>query len=280
MAECAAKSKDGKPCKIPTREGQRYCHIHRRQRIWRWIISATAIGLFALGILGFAANITGLLDYFGINPSFLRPQPTVTTIGVATNDIETFREMRFFRLVWRIYFDSAQTDDTRELPSVPNRGGIHLVAFIPYDELYHEAYWDERMHIAIKTSPESFVPFVELIRNHIASPFRRYDERTASLVQSPALGHYLSSYWELEERTTGADLEKLWYQVYFLNSYLSLSESEVPDDWQNTVQRVVVMADNIPLAVFDLGEIPAAKPMDKTLIDYTVDPYTGEVAEK
>ena len=77
MAQCTAKTKDGMPCQIPEQKGQRYCHVHRKQRTWRWILSAFGIGAATLGVLGFVANITGVLGYFGINPPpLLRPQPT------------------------------------------------------------------------------------------------------------------------------------------------------------------------------------------------------------
>jgi hypothetical protein len=50
MAQCTTKkTKEGTPCQIPAREGQKNCHIHRRQRMWRWILSRLGIA----GMLGF-----------------------------------------------------------------------------------------------------------------------------------------------------------------------------------------------------------------------------------
>lgn len=77
MAQCAAKTKDGTPCQTPAQNGQRYCHAHRKQRTQRWILSTFGIGTTTIGVLGFVANVTSVLGYFGINPSpLLRPQPT------------------------------------------------------------------------------------------------------------------------------------------------------------------------------------------------------------
>jgi len=76
MAQCAAKLRDGKPCKIPAREGQKYCHIHHRQRIWRLIFSGAA-----LGVLGVIANVAGILNFFGITfPSLYHTRIPTSTI--------------------------------------------------------------------------------------------------------------------------------------------------------------------------------------------------------
>ena len=87
MAQCNAKTKDGSLCQIPARDRQKYCHIHRRQRLWRIILSASAIGAIILGLIGFIANITGVLGYFGINPparSTLQPTSTLTPLPTFT----------------------------------------------------------------------------------------------------------------------------------------------------------------------------------------------------
>lgn len=68
MAQCLAKTKDEKPCQIPAVKGRKYCHVHLRQKIWRGIFSLAAIGAVLLGILGFIANITGILGYFDMKP--------------------------------------------------------------------------------------------------------------------------------------------------------------------------------------------------------------------
>jgi hypothetical protein len=83
MAQCIAKTKDGTPCQISVREGQGYCHIHRRQRIWRIVLSASVIGAVSLGFLGFVANVAGILDFLGITPSLLKPRPSVTYISTS-----------------------------------------------------------------------------------------------------------------------------------------------------------------------------------------------------
>lgn len=79
MAQCTAKTRDGTPCQIPARAGQRYCHVHRRQRLWRWILSSSALVVVASGILSFVADVVGLLDFLGINP-----QPTSTAQAYLT----------------------------------------------------------------------------------------------------------------------------------------------------------------------------------------------------
>jgi hypothetical protein len=75
-----AKTKDGNLCQIPARTGQKYCHVHRKQRLWRIIVSSSAIGAIALGILGFIANITGILDYLGINLPAPATPPNPTSV--------------------------------------------------------------------------------------------------------------------------------------------------------------------------------------------------------
>jgi hypothetical protein len=67
MAQCKALTNDREPCQIPARQGQKYCHIHRSQRMRRRILSGLAVGGVSLGILSFIANVTGILGYFGIN---------------------------------------------------------------------------------------------------------------------------------------------------------------------------------------------------------------------
>jgi hypothetical protein len=78
MAQCIAVTRDGKLCQLPARDGQKYCHIHRRQRLWRIAISVSAIGTIILGLLGFVANMTGVLGYFGVNPSTPTQTPVIT----------------------------------------------------------------------------------------------------------------------------------------------------------------------------------------------------------
>lgn len=96
MGQCAAKTKDGSPCDIPTHEGQKFCHIHRRQKLRFRLASASAIGLAALTIIGLIADITGILDFIGaiahpsqtlnisdvtITPALtITPEPTKTPI--------------------------------------------------------------------------------------------------------------------------------------------------------------------------------------------------------
>ena len=80
MGQCTAKTKDGTPCEIPTREGQKYCHVHRKKSFFRSTVSFSAIGLLLLGILGFASDITGVLSYFG----FTLPSPTENSIILET----------------------------------------------------------------------------------------------------------------------------------------------------------------------------------------------------
>jgi len=64
MAQCIAKTSEGRPCQIPAPEGKKYCHIHRRQRIWRLV---TISSLFSVGlvILGTVSDVLGIVDFFG-----------------------------------------------------------------------------------------------------------------------------------------------------------------------------------------------------------------------
>ena len=79
MGQCAAKTKDGTPCQISTRDGQKYCHVHRRKSLFRVTASFSALGLL-LGILAFVSDITGVLSYFGFN----LPNPTETAMILET----------------------------------------------------------------------------------------------------------------------------------------------------------------------------------------------------
>ncbi len=79
MAQCNAKTKDGRFCQIPAQDGQRYCHIHRRQQLIRNVLSLSALGALLLGAVGLIANIMGILGYIGINPEpSSGPSPTIT----------------------------------------------------------------------------------------------------------------------------------------------------------------------------------------------------------
>jgi len=68
MAQCNAKTKDGRLCQIPAQDGQRYCHVHRKQRLIRNALSLSALGALLLGAIGLIANIMGILGYIGVNP--------------------------------------------------------------------------------------------------------------------------------------------------------------------------------------------------------------------
>jgi hypothetical protein len=78
MPQCAAKTKEGTTCQVPALQGQRYCHVHRRQRLWRRIWSISAIGGVTLTILSIVADVTGVLGYFDVTSSRL-PSPQITT---------------------------------------------------------------------------------------------------------------------------------------------------------------------------------------------------------
>jgi len=79
MAQCAAKTKDGDLCQIPARKGQRYCHIHRRQNLWRFTLSASAVVGILWVALQFFANLTGILSFIGFkSPVHINPEPSFT----------------------------------------------------------------------------------------------------------------------------------------------------------------------------------------------------------
>jgi tetratricopeptide (TPR) repeat protein len=79
MTLCNDKNKQGNPCQIRVRDGKKYCHVHRRERFFRAITSISAIGVLLVGILGFIADITGVLSYTGIkSPIIFNPEPTST----------------------------------------------------------------------------------------------------------------------------------------------------------------------------------------------------------
>lgn len=87
MAQCNAKTKDGRLCQIPAQDGQRFCHIHRRQRLIRNVLSLSAVGALLLGAIGLIANIMGILGYIGINPeSSPLPSPAIAQ-DIMPNDV-------------------------------------------------------------------------------------------------------------------------------------------------------------------------------------------------
>jgi formylglycine-generating enzyme required for sulfatase activity len=61
MAQCSAKTKGGKPCQNSVKEGQKFCHVHRNQRLVRLVSAGVAI-------LGVVSGIVGILDYLDIKP--------------------------------------------------------------------------------------------------------------------------------------------------------------------------------------------------------------------
>lgn len=82
MAQCQAITKDGKPCEISVPEGEKFCHIHLKdrpgqrflsKRFWQQSLT-TSIVVIVLSLL---ANVTGLLGYFGITPN---RQPATATM--------------------------------------------------------------------------------------------------------------------------------------------------------------------------------------------------------
>lgn len=83
MAQCNAKTKDGKLCQIPAQVGERYCHVHRRQQLIRNVLSLSALGALLLGAIGLVANVMGILSFFGINPEST-PLPMPTTMSNIT----------------------------------------------------------------------------------------------------------------------------------------------------------------------------------------------------
>jgi len=89
MAQCIAKTQDGKPCQIPTRAGQRYCHVHRRQRLWRLTLSFSFLGASVLAILSFVTDITGLLSFVGVNPGPTSIVQVHITVNSATEQPST-----------------------------------------------------------------------------------------------------------------------------------------------------------------------------------------------
>lgn len=69
MGQCIAKTKKGDPCDIPTKDGELYCHIHSKKnpkKILK-ILSQSAIIGAILGLIGFFANIAGVLGFFKID---------------------------------------------------------------------------------------------------------------------------------------------------------------------------------------------------------------------
>lgn len=212
------------------------------------------------GILGIIVAASMLLVFLA---DYLR---TRSEIFEALPHLRT-RQTPVFRLIWRVYFTGVRANENGGFPSflIPSSGELYLSAFAPHDELYREAYRDVRMQITLKATADHHYPFlsVELGRDHIESPFRRDTEGIASVVQQPSFGRYIANYWKLEKGTTVAELEKLQYSV-------SWSE-----EWRKRILKIVLFADDIPLAVFEREE--EGKFLNMALAGCMVDPYNGEV---
>lgn len=81
MTQCQAKTKDGNLCQKSAREGQKYCHVHLRQRLWwrRIIPGSTLVGALLLGVLSFVSNIASVLSFLGVSlPVNSIPTSTLT----------------------------------------------------------------------------------------------------------------------------------------------------------------------------------------------------------
>jgi hypothetical protein len=68
MGQCIARTKNGTSCQNIASLGKKYCHAHQNQRFWR-SAGKVAIGTIILTILGFIADITGILSFLGISIS-------------------------------------------------------------------------------------------------------------------------------------------------------------------------------------------------------------------
>jgi hypothetical protein len=97
MARCIAKTSKGTQCEKNAIKGSLFCSVHRRQRIWRRTLSVSVIGAMVLGILGFVANVAGILDFLGIKPPLISslsvpesPYPSGSIGLVTTNDQRIF----------------------------------------------------------------------------------------------------------------------------------------------------------------------------------------------
>ncbi len=81
MADCDAKTRTGGSCKIPAVEGEKYCHVHLRQRRNRKLAVFSTLLSVILIVMGFVADVTGIVSFFGDES----PQPVSTpTISIPT----------------------------------------------------------------------------------------------------------------------------------------------------------------------------------------------------
>ena len=192
-----------------------------------------------------------------------RPEPPQIA-GEQPNDDVAVLQKKVLQLVWRIYFTNSGTEEWQH-PPVPADESLYLLAFIPFDELYREAYWDERMHVRLTARPDSGSLKAELVHDGVKAPFRKYHERIPCVAQEPSFGHYLAVYWELDPATSLADLEKLRFRF------------SADEKWHDVVSCVVVMADDVPIAVIDRDGFGERQSLDLALSKLNIDPYTGEI---
>ena len=94
MTRCIARTSKGTQCEKTAIRGSKYCQFHRNRRIWKGL-SLSAIVALALGVLGFVANITGILSFFGLtwNPFANHPTPVLSSLTSTAQNPQTDVEL-------------------------------------------------------------------------------------------------------------------------------------------------------------------------------------------
>lgn len=149
MAQCVAKTSEGRPCQIPAPEGKRYCHIHRKQRIWR-LVTISSIFSIGLVILGLVSDVLGILDFVGKH----NDKPNIPIVLSATST-SSFNPNSFSTL----NVAPQNTPDARQI-SIYSLVGSIMVNDIGYANL--DGLGAEEVIITSTQTTSLFLPYISV----------------------------------------------------------------------------------------------------------------------
>ena len=86
MGQCQQRKKDGTLCQISTKDGQKYCHVHKKSR-WFSRISVSAIILAIITFFAFLDNITSFFNNIGMNTKLFQNTAEITLTAVEIRSI-------------------------------------------------------------------------------------------------------------------------------------------------------------------------------------------------
>jgi hypothetical protein len=162
MAKCAATTKEGRPCQNPTPDGEKYCHIHRRnRRIWQ-IAKWSAVMSVLLGILAFVADVSGILEFLGFDPVGQQVEEKLLDLQAEAARLERWKQIPISDLTIGFSLDQAaiQMNRNNGMPSFVqlmvglDQQPLVILPPVEVDDLYLN--WNEEVQVRI--SVRQFLP--------------------------------------------------------------------------------------------------------------------------